>query len=103
LGVDLTAVKERGREFSDFAFGDDELSSLPQSPREAWIHRGWCAKEAAVKAFRLGFAELPQFRIVSVEEKTGAVEMECKPRGIKITAATWLDQNRTIAVVVPAN
>jgi acyl transferase domain-containing protein len=103
VGVDLAAVKERGREFSDFAFRDDELSSLPQSPRDAWIHRGWCAKEAAVKAFRLGFAELPQLRIIAVEEKTGAVEMECKPRGIKIAAATWLDQNRTIAVVVPAS
>ena len=56
-----------------------------------------------MKAFRLGFAELPQFRIVAVQEKTGAVEMECKPRGIKIAAATWLDQNRAIAVVVPAS
>jgi len=103
VGVDLAAVKERGREFSDFAFRDDELSSLPQSSRDVWIHRGWCAKEAAVKAFRLGFAELPQLRIVAVEERTGAVEMECKPRGIKIAAATWLDQDRTIAVVVPAS
>jgi acyl transferase domain-containing protein/phosphopantetheinyl transferase (holo-ACP synthase) len=100
VGVDLAAVKERGRDFFAFAFRDDELSSLPQSSREAWIHRGWCAKEAAVKAFRLGFAALPQFRIIAVQEKTGAVEMGYKPRGIKITAATWIDQNRAIAVVV---
>jgi hypothetical protein len=35
-----------------------------------------------------------------VQEKTGAVEMEYKPGGIKITAATWIDKNRAIAVVV---
>jgi phosphopantetheinyl transferase (holo-ACP synthase) len=101
IGVDLAALKERGRDFFEFAFSDDELFSLPRSSREAWIHRGWCAKEAAVKALRLGFAELPQFRIVAVQEKTGAVEMEYKPGGIKITAATWIDQDRAIAVVVP--
>ena len=95
------SLKQRERDFCEFAFGDDELSSLPQGSREAWIHRGWCAKEAAVKAFRLGFAELPQFRILAVQEKTGGVELECKPRGIRVTATTWIDQNRVIAVVIP--
>jgi phosphopantetheinyl transferase (holo-ACP synthase) len=100
VGIDLIPLKERGRDFAEFSFSDDELAALPLSSREAWIHRGWCAKEAAAKAFRVGFGALPQFRIVAVQEKTGAVEMEYKPRGIKITAATWIDEDHALAVVV---
>jgi malonyl CoA-acyl carrier protein transacylase/phosphopantetheinyl transferase len=101
LGVDVAAVKDRGREFSDFAFRKDELACLPEPERQAWIHRGWCAKEAAVKAYRLGFGQLPQFRIDSVEEGTGTMEMHWESGGIRVAADTWLDGKRTIAVVVP--
>ena len=99
LGVDLASLRDRGPNFSEFVFADDELLALPEAGREAWMHRAWCAKEAAVKALRVGFAELPQFRVVGMEEQTGAVDLKYKPLGIKLTAVTWLDQDRALAVL----
>ncbi len=99
LGVDLSEVKQRDAGFAGFAFRQDELACFPASTRNEWIHRGWCAKEAAVKAVRLGFGQLPQFRIVAARAGTGAIEMEFE--GKRIFAATWHEENRTIAVVMP--
>jgi acyl transferase domain-containing protein/phosphopantetheinyl transferase (holo-ACP synthase) len=99
VGVDLALLEERGREFSGLVFAEGELSALPEASREEWIHRAWCAKEAAVKAFRVGFGELPQFYLAAVEEKTGMVVMKYRPMGIKVTAATWVDRGRAFALV----
>jgi phosphopantetheinyl transferase (holo-ACP synthase) len=99
LGVDLAEVKERDPGFAGFAFRQDELACFPTRAHNAWIHRGWCAKEAAGKAIRLGFGQLPQFRIVAVEPETGSIEMEFEGRCL--TAATWHEGNRATAVVVP--
>ena len=99
VGVDLASLEERGPEFSEFAFAEGELSVLPEASREEWIHRAWCAKEAAVKAFRVGFAEMPQFYLAAVEEKTGKVVMKYRPMGIKVTAATWVGRERAFALV----
>lgn len=99
IGVDLAAVKPRDREFSDFAFSRSELDLFPRSTRDAWIHRGWCAKEAAVKAFRLGFAQMPDFHIEEIDESTGALTMHWRSRQINVSAKTWIEGNRAIAVV----
>ncbi len=82
----------------DLPFRADELASFPARSQNAWIHRGWCAKEAAAKAVRLGLGELPQFRIVAVDTEAGWVEMEFE--GKRLRAATWLEGTRTLAVVV---
>jgi phosphopantetheinyl transferase (holo-ACP synthase) len=98
LGVDLAEVKDRNSGFAGFAFRADELASFPARSQNAWIHRGWCAKEAAAKAVRLGLGELPRFRIVAVDIEAGWIEMEFE--GKRLRAATWLEGDRTLAVVV---
>ena len=97
LGIDLAEVKERNSGFAGFAFRADELSRFPSRAQNAWIHRGWCAKEAAAKAVRLGFAALPQFRIVAVDPESGSVTLEFS--GCRLIASTWQDGNRTLAIV----
>ena len=99
IGVDLAAVKARGREFSDFAFSKSELALFPQAALEGWIHRGWCAKEAAVKAFRLGFAEMPDFHIEGIDESTGSLFMNWRSQHVQVCARSWIEGNRAIAVV----
>jgi malonyl CoA-acyl carrier protein transacylase/phosphopantetheinyl transferase len=99
IGVDLAAVKARGREFADFAFSGEELALFPPASRDAWIHRGWCAKEAAVKAFRLGLAQLPDFHIHEIDESTGAVVMIWRSQQKRVSAATFIEANRAFAVV----
>jgi phosphopantetheinyl transferase (holo-ACP synthase) len=102
IGVDLTAVKPREREFSDFAFSREELALFPPSSRDAWIHRGWCAKEAAVKAFRLGFAQLPDFHIEEIDETSGSLTMNWRSRQARVSAKTWIEGKRAVALVETA-
>jgi acyl transferase domain-containing protein/phosphopantetheinyl transferase (holo-ACP synthase) len=97
LGVDLAELKERTPGFTDIAFQRDELNSFPIERRDMWIHRGWCAKEACAKAVRLGLGALPQFRVVSLDVTSGAIQIEF--RGSFMTVATWQEGKRTIAVV----
>ena len=101
LGVDLAEVKERNAGFAGFAFRQDELALFPSATRNAWIHRGWCAKEAAVKAIRLGLRTASAIvpRIVAVDTGTGVMEMQFE--GKRISAATWHEENHTIGVVLP--
>jgi acyl transferase domain-containing protein/phosphopantetheinyl transferase (holo-ACP synthase) len=97
LGVDLAELKERGSGFADFVFRKDELDHFPTERRDMWVHRGWCAKEASAKAARLGLGQLAQFHIVALDVGSGAFEIEFQGR--LMTAASWQEGNRAIAVV----
>jgi acyl transferase domain-containing protein/phosphopantetheinyl transferase len=97
LGVDLAEIAERHSGFAGFAFRPEELACLPSARRNSWVHRAWCAKEAAAKATRQGLGHLPRFHIRSVDGQTGVIEMEFGE--MCLTVATRDEGNRATAMV----
>jgi phosphopantetheinyl transferase (holo-ACP synthase) len=100
-GVDLLRVEGRGPEVFDAAFEADERAVLAAAPGDAlaWLHRGWCAREAVAKAHGLGRGALDRFRVRAIRED-GTVEVEYVPDGKRSAAQTHLDGDRVIAVAV---
>ena len=101
VGVDLARISDRGPEFLATAFTPEETSILQATGTEmnAWVHRAWCAKEAAAKAAGLGLASLPSFRVRRLVPAEGIVLVE-SPEGAIATVHTAVDGDRAIAVTV---
>jgi phosphopantetheine--protein transferase-like protein len=79
LGIDVERLRPRQEAFQEIAFSDDELAllgSLPDSARDEWVTRFWCAKEAAAKALGKGLVGGPRSVAVrKVHAPTGTVEV----------------------------
>jgi phosphopantetheinyl transferase len=59
-GIDIERIAPRSERFADIAFTADELGRLPESNRDEWLTRLWCAKEAAGKARGTGLQGTPR-------------------------------------------
>lgn len=79
LGIDVERLRPRQEAFQEIAFSEDELAllgSLPDSARDEWVTRFWCAKEAAAKALGKGLVAGPRSLAVrKVHDATGTVEV----------------------------
>ncbi|MGH9669783.1 MAG: polyketide synthase dehydratase domain-containing protein, partial [Terriglobales bacterium] len=100
-GADLARVMERSSEFRELAFDPQERAALAECPGDplAWLHRAWCAKEAAAKAYGVGFDALPQFRVRSLHPDDESVEVEFLSEGNLLRVQTWLEGDCALAVV----
>lgn len=102
VGVDLVPVTERGPEFRELAFDAEELRSLgaADGDRLSWLHRAWCAKEAAAKAHRLGFDALPGFKVrrIWIEEETVEVQSLFDENILRVKTA--VDKDRAFAFLI---
>jgi phosphopantetheinyl transferase len=100
VGIDVAKIEERGPELWQTAFNDEEQSILDAAEGEslAWLHRGWCAKEALAKAHGLGLEGLKRFRIRRVLP-SGIMELAADGEADLFTVATHLEDNRAIAAV----
>jgi phosphopantetheinyl transferase len=83
------------------AFDEQERAALAGCSGDplAWLHRAWCAKEAAAKAHGVGFDALPQFRVRSLNPADESVEVEFLPDANPLRVQTWLDGDCVLAVV----
>ena len=101
VGVDLVRVVDRGSDFLDLAFDQEERTAIARAGPDAasWAHRAWCAKEAAAKAHALGFDALGQFRVCRVAED-GIVEVEFRSNGQRLNVETHVDQERVMAMAL---
>jgi phosphopantetheinyl transferase len=77
VGVDVARVGERGAEGLDLAFDQEERAAIagPGGNAQTWVHRAWCAKEAAAKAHGLGFDALGRFRVRRIAGEDGTVQV----------------------------
>jgi len=100
-GVDLAVVSDRGDGFESLAFDDAERAAIPAAggdpQRNRWLHRAWCAKEAAVKALRRDFAALPSFELRSLDEESGDAVVTAVDEGLSLEVRTWQAEDRVYA------
>lgn len=79
LGIDVERVRPREEAFRQIAFHGEELALLdmvPDSARDEWVARFWCAKEAVAKALGQGLVEGPRSLIIrKLDTPTGMVEV----------------------------
>ncbi|MBI2300942.1 MAG: polyketide synthase dehydratase domain-containing protein [Armatimonadetes bacterium] len=91
VGIDVEVVAPRDESFVAAAFDEGERALLP-APRDGWVTRFWCAKEAAAKALGTGLATPRAARVVGVEEAGGNVRVELDGRRLEARTAvadTW--------------
>jgi phosphopantetheinyl transferase len=87
LGIDIEGMRQLPSSFESVAFTGDErglLAEIPESARNEWILRLWCAKEAVAKALGRGFLDgLHSVRIKAFDLRTGvaAVTLQGKLAG----------------------
>lgn len=60
IGVDLEAIEPRDEHFTTAFFNEDEQRLLPQHMRDLHITAIWSAKEATLKAVRIGLRADPR-------------------------------------------
>lgn len=76
VGVDLEPIAPRDDSFAAVAFSDEErsvLAALPESDKDEWITRAWCAKEAGGKALGVGLERGPgTVRVTSFDASAGS-------------------------------
>jgi phosphopantetheinyl transferase (holo-ACP synthase) len=88
LGVDAADLRARPPGFAEAAFDGEEIRairSLPPELQEEWMHRAWCAKEAAAKAPGYGVIERPRpVRIAALDLTTETVSVWLDGRPARI-------------------
>ena len=95
VGLDLERIETREASFYEAAFTPAERELL--GPDEAWLTRGWCAKEALAKALETGLGSPREVVITAVDHDTGALTVT---RGeTTATAATAVSARLAAAVV----
>jgi acyl transferase domain-containing protein/phosphopantetheinyl transferase (holo-ACP synthase) len=100
VGIDLVRVTRREPQLMNVAFDEAERQLLSTTTNSImWLHRAWCAKEAAAKAHRLGLESMAQFRLRSIEEGSGIIHIEYLPQQKTLPVRTWLDNDRARAFV----
>ncbi len=79
LGIDIERVRPFEESFQVAAFSGEELGlldSVSDLPRDEWVARLWCAKEAVGKALGRGLAQGPRSATVqALDPGTGRVEV----------------------------
>jgi phosphopantetheinyl transferase len=79
VGIDVERVEPRSEGFAAAAFSPGELEVLlagrPPADHDAWLARGWAAKEAAAKARGTGLAGRPKdFEVREMEQDVALVD-----------------------------
>lgn len=102
VGVDVVRVGERGAEGLALAFDQEERAAIarPSGNAQTWVHRAWCAKEAAAKAHGLGFDALGRFRVRRIAGEDGTVQVEFLGNGQHLEVETYVDQDRVMALAI---
>jgi acyl transferase domain-containing protein/phosphopantetheinyl transferase len=103
LGIDVEHLSARPPGFAEAALGPGErqlLDDLRREPRDEWLLRLWCAKEAAGKAVGSGMAPgRPEAPVtLSVNSEREAVLVEAAGR--RITVHTRRDGDLVVAAAV---
>jgi phosphopantetheinyl transferase len=92
IGFDMERASRRTRGFENAAFSEKErqwVSSLPESDRQQWLLRLWCAKEALSKALGTGLANgLQSICMIAADPVTGQVQMNADHLPGKILVAS---------------
>jgi acyl transferase domain-containing protein len=101
VGVDLAQISDRGPGFVATVFDAEEAAILREvgGDMNAWVHRAWCAREAAAKAAGVGLESLPAFRVRGISPREGTVALAA-PDGVVVAVHTEVDGDRAIAVAV---
>ena len=100
IGVDIARVGEKQLEFRELAFDAGELAVLAkQGGGAAAMHRAWCAKEAALKAFGRGLDSMPNFRCERLADD-GTVEIGAVGEPERLRVRTWIDDDLAFALLV---
>jgi acyl transferase domain-containing protein/4'-phosphopantetheinyl transferase EntD len=104
VGVDLAKIIDRGPGFVATVFDAEEAAMLREAGGETnvWVHRAWCAREAAAKAAGVGLDSLPAFRVRGIRPEEGTVAVVV-PGGLIVPVHTRVEGDRAIAVAVVGN
>jgi phosphopantetheinyl transferase len=102
VGIDIEVERPLEESFAVTAFGSEELAMLTElagDDKEQWLFRGWCAREAAVKAMGGGNAQL---RITQIDTKNEVMLLEVEKAGTmkKLQAMTFREENMIGAVCI---
>jgi acyl transferase domain-containing protein/phosphopantetheinyl transferase (holo-ACP synthase) len=99
LGVDVAPIEARDAAWQNMAFSQNERRVLALSGDEKeWLHRGWCAKEAAAKMRGQGLESWPNFQVTRAEASSGEIEIFDAQNSQALRAQTWIEAGRAFAL-----